>query len=651
MVLLLLAVSVFGSTRVIQVPIKSKKDIHRLRRFPIYRLEDNSLQLLVTPQDLTKLKNLGYHYHVLIDDYEGYLSWLKRRGKYHSYHELDSILNYYAKEYPNISRLETLGYSVQGRCIFSMKISDNPGQDEVEPEMRLIGNMHGDEFIGCEIPLYFLTYLLDNHNSPQVKGLIDSIEFFIIPMLNPDGHELNQRYNANGVDLNRDCGYFWEGWGNSPSPFSQPESRVYLRHNYEHNNTTIEYNYHSVQQYVNYVWDYHPHDPPDSAYIVQLSQIYASQAGLQVINGYEWYQVCGSLQDASFGGIGSLAWTIETLQPSNPAQIDQICYENRDALLSVAQRVKWGIYGLVTDSISGRPIWAKVRIVEPVRWHCYTDTVNGDYHKMLPAGTYDIEFWAPGYQPMRRSNIQVPPQGAVRVDGKLLPDSTKYYGFQVVAVKYARHTEDSINTQPYDALGPTDNRFFSLGRSGFIIIDMHRPIRNGPGDDLTVYEGDDGLTEGYTVYVSDSWSGPWKNLGSGSGIQGFDLGSVTDARYVRIVDDGSSTSGPFAGFDLDAIEARYVVPGVCEEREPISGFEIGPNPGPWVWLNYTLSRSSGVEITLYDPSGRSIFKRCFHQAPGHYRLRIDHSDLPSGIYFLSFQTPEVKRIEKIILIR
>ncbi len=43
------------------------------------------------------------------------------------------------------------------------------------------------------------------------------------------------RYNANGVDLNRDYGYMWGGEGGSPGPFSQPETQAIREHVLENN--------------------------------------------------------------------------------------------------------------------------------------------------------------------------------------------------------------------------------------------------------------------------------------------------------------------------------------------------------------------------------------------------------------------------------
>jgi hypothetical protein len=86
---------------------------------------------------------------------------------------------------------------------------------------------------------------------------------------------------------------------------------------------------------------------------------------------------------------------------------------------------------------------------------------------------------------------------------------------------------------------------------------MVTPITNNPGNDFTVFEGNDGAAEGYTVYAANAWTGPWNACGSDTGTGSFDLSTagLSQARYLRVVDDGNATSGQYAGFDLDAIQS------------------------------------------------------------------------------------------------
>ena len=73
--------------------------------------------------------------------------------------------------------------------------------------------MHGNEVTGREMLLLLIEYLCSNYPSDaRVKSLVDSTRIHIMPTMNPDGWEVANegdssgvtgRYNARGVDLNR----------------------------------------------------------------------------------------------------------------------------------------------------------------------------------------------------------------------------------------------------------------------------------------------------------------------------------------------------------------------------------------------------------------------------------------------------------------
>jgi len=127
----------------------------------------------------------------------------------------------------------------------------------------------------------------------------------------------------------------------------------------------------------------------------------------------------------------------------------------------------------------------------------------------------------------------------------------KYYA---PSEEYANNPTDGIH-----ALGPLDNYCASLGRGGEIILDMGENailtdyINN---NDFIIYEGDE-IEDGYSVYVSDGWNGPWTFVDDGLGTTEFDLEGieVVDPRFVRIVDDGDgSASEEKPGCDIDCVQ-------------------------------------------------------------------------------------------------
>lgn len=66
----------------------------------------------------------------------------------------------------------------------------------VEKKILIMSGLHGDEIEGVA-----LTTMLLSHFSNQGEGVIDHLIF--APISNPDGFSLNQRWNANKIDLNR----------------------------------------------------------------------------------------------------------------------------------------------------------------------------------------------------------------------------------------------------------------------------------------------------------------------------------------------------------------------------------------------------------------------------------------------------------------
>ena len=173
---------------------------------------------------------------------------------YHNYIELTNFLQNIANQNPDITRLESIGQSVQGRELWVMEITDNPGINEVEPEFKYIANMHGDETVGRELSLYLIEWLVQEYGTnPRATNLINNTAIYIMPSMNPDGFELGQRYNANGTDLNRDFPDQFNDPNNS-SLGREPETRAVMDWSSDHN-FVLSANMHTGALVVNYPFD------------------------------------------------------------------------------------------------------------------------------------------------------------------------------------------------------------------------------------------------------------------------------------------------------------------------------------------------------------------------------------------------------------
>ncbi|KAM7305267.1 carboxypeptidase E [Ixodes scapularis] len=138
--------------------------------------------------------------------------------KHHDNRELELELRKIVMACPDVANMyELRERSVLGQPLWVIEITDNPGvHEELEPEVKYVANMHGNEVLGRELLLAFAWYLCDEYRrgNEDVSRLINSTRIHIMPSMNPDGWDtatnspsgdwILGRTNAMGVDLNRD---------------------------------------------------------------------------------------------------------------------------------------------------------------------------------------------------------------------------------------------------------------------------------------------------------------------------------------------------------------------------------------------------------------------------------------------------------------
>src|SRR5258708_38091412 len=78
------------------------------------------------------------------------------RTGYHSYTEMTAEVAAVAAAHPDIVSRFSIGKSYKGRDIWAVKISDNVGIDEADPEVMFDGTTHSDQHMGAEIPRHIL---------------------------------------------------------------------------------------------------------------------------------------------------------------------------------------------------------------------------------------------------------------------------------------------------------------------------------------------------------------------------------------------------------------------------------------------------------------------------------------------------------------
>ena len=97
--------------------------------------------------------------------------------------------------------IDTIGTSLEGRSLVALHFSDEEGIGPSEKLKVLIyAQQHGNEPSGKEAAIA----LTRDIATGEFTDFLSAVDFYLIPQINPDGSEMEQRRNASENDLNRD---------------------------------------------------------------------------------------------------------------------------------------------------------------------------------------------------------------------------------------------------------------------------------------------------------------------------------------------------------------------------------------------------------------------------------------------------------------
>ena len=284
------------------------------------------LQVFAEPERLAELEKLGLDVKVTWPDIRDKFRAMtgceptdptgRDFGYYFNYWEMRDTLYRLCARYPSITRLDSSMRSYQNKALYCLKISDNPGVEEGEPQVFLNGATHAREPMGTHACIAFASLLCrDFGHDSLVTWLVNNREIYIIPVMNPDGYVYNSdsggpssywRKNRNnsgprtgpGIDLNRNYGFKWgyDDVGSSPTPssevyrgpsrWSEPEVAAIRDFEAAHQ-FRCGIDFHTFAQDNLYAWAYTGSAPPEMALLQEIGDTFMANNGYT--NTGQWY--------------------------------------------------------------------------------------------------------------------------------------------------------------------------------------------------------------------------------------------------------------------------------------------------------------------------------------------------------------------------
>ncbi|MDP2172561.1 MAG: M14 family zinc carboxypeptidase [Candidatus Cloacimonadaceae bacterium] len=381
---------------------------------------------------------------------------------YYNYAQISQMLDNYQSQHPDIARKHLIGFSQQDNVpIYAMQISDNVMQQEEEPALLFVGQVHAEEVLGVQIVMSNIHQILNQRYQTPFSQWIAQLDMWFVPTLNPEGHNVvtanldtsyrkNKRdnnnngifdysplvgYDIDGVDLNRNMDFNWvhgdslmqggglEVWDYYRGPAAESESELQaIKALSDQKKFVYSIAWHSSRtgnfsEKVYYSFNWKEIRPsPDIVFFASI----ANGTGAQIIKeaGGASYEVSpnlsrkGAFHDWMYQRYGTVQLLIEAgtrnLQPDSLLMVNTVdrCklgvwwMLNRSLPFSSSVPSSSMLTGNIRDAVTNRPLEAQIIIEEHnAPWfHPRTShPVTGRYWRPLTTGLYTIRARKTGY--------------------------------------------------------------------------------------------------------------------------------------------------------------------------------------------------------------------------------------------------------------
>uniref|UniRef100_A0A3Q3WGE7 Peptidase M14 domain-containing protein n=1 Tax=Mola mola TaxID=94237 RepID=A0A3Q3WGE7_MOLML len=298
---------------------------------------------------------------------------------YERYHTLDDIyfwLNRTQQDNPSTVKLILIGSSSEKQPLYVLKLSLNDRPNK--KAMWIDCGIHAREWISTAFCLWFVRHsLLFYSQNPDITHILDNMDVYILPVMNPDGYKYtwttNRMWRKNravsksssciGVDLNRNFDAEWCTVGASDDPCSEiycgtfpesePESQAVAKFLRRHKDSVqLYFSVHSYSQMLLFPYSCTLDEADNHNELLELAQHAAQKIRRFYRNTYKYgagaktiYLASGGSDDWAYNLGIKYSFTFE-LQDSGrygfllpPSYIPQACNEALTALKTITLKV------------------------------------------------------------------------------------------------------------------------------------------------------------------------------------------------------------------------------------------------------------------------------------------------------------------------
>jgi hypothetical protein len=167
-----------------------------------------TLEVALSPAAVEALKASGIRHEVLVDDLQQAIDAERDRlfnqpanqggiaggeedwfANYKTYTQVNDHTDELVALRPDLATKLTIGTTIEGRTIYGLRITSAAGPKS-KPAVLFSGCQHAREWIAVMVPMYIADALVKQYDSnARIQAAVDSVEFFIVPIVNPDGFD------------------------------------------------------------------------------------------------------------------------------------------------------------------------------------------------------------------------------------------------------------------------------------------------------------------------------------------------------------------------------------------------------------------------------------------------------------------------------